>query len=401
MTQLFLVSLLIIVMCSTESLLHPTSIAPKELLNLSLTGSSKRFNDFSKFILQQQQLIIKELEIEDRNGIFIQDSWSKEQPMTSSLGSNNNLAGYGITAVIEKGQLLEKGAVSTTIVRGYLSEERATSISSRNKDKSNHIKVGAPYFAAALSLVLHSKSPMVPTFRADIRYFEVGGGEMVMGVTNPSVAWFGGGADLTPYYLFDEDVIEFHQSWKDICDTYCNHDNTNTQSIDWYEKFKKGCDDYFYIPARMEHRGVGGIFYDDLSTFDPLQITIDDQEGSSENIKNELQEKQLNNVMNFSKKVCQSFMPSYLPIVRRRRELLYSDIQRHWQLLRRGRYIEFNMLYDRGVKFGLTPGGRIEAVMVSCPPLVAWDYNHQTKPGSEEERLMGILKSPRDWIKYQ
>jgi coproporphyrinogen III oxidase len=198
---------------------------------------------------------------------------------------------------------------------------------------------------------------MVPTFRADVRYFELENGQ----------GWFGGGGDLTPYYLFDDDAKEFHQVYKNTCDKY---------SSSLYPTMKEWCDNYFYIPARQEHRGVGGIFFDDLSWIDGGDMS---------------------GAFDFTCDVCKTFMPSYLPIVKRRRSLSYTDEQRHFQLLRRGRYIEFNMLYDRGVKFGLVPGGRIEAVMVSCPPLVAWDYNYTPETGSEEERLMKILRAPIEW----
>lgn len=183
-----------------------------------------------------------------------------------------------------------------------------------------------------------------------------------------SAAWFGGGSDLTPYYLFDEDITEFHTKLKDMCDTHFRDENSLT-----YGNMKKSCDDYFYLPARSEHRGTGGIFFDDV-------------DASSE-------------TMAFVMDVASGWMPSWLPIVKRRGELPYTEEQRHWQCLRRGRYLEFNLLYDRGVKFGLanaTP--RVEGVMVSAPPMIAFDYNHVLKPGSKEERLVAVLKEPKSWV---
>jgi len=197
---------------------------------------------------------------------------------------------------------------------------------------------------------------MVPTFRADVRHFELEGGD----------GWYGGGADLTPYYVYDEDAVDFHSYYKDVCDA---HDDTA------YARYKKWCDDYFFIPARKEHRGVGGLFFDDLITLengaDPLP---------------------------FVKQVGEGFMPSYLHIAEKRSKEAFTEAQRQWQLVRRGRYLEFNLLYDRGVRFGLDGQGRTESVMVSAPPLIAWKYQVTTEPGSEEERLVEILRHPKEWI---
>jgi coproporphyrinogen III oxidase len=198
---------------------------------------------------------------------------------------------------------------------------------------------------------------MVPTFRSDVRIFFVQSEESKM-------AWFGGGADLTPYYLFDEDVTFFHDMYRDLC--------RNNQEEFSYEALKEICDDYFYLPARSEHRGTGGIFFDDM-------------EATPEAI-------------NFVKGVAKAWMPSWLPIVEKRRNTPFTEQQKQWQLLRRGRYLEFNLLYDRGVKFGLANANpRVEGVMVSAPPLIAWEYNHKIEEGSEEARLMEILKIPKKW----
>ena len=310
------------------------------------------FNDFTSFILNRQQNILSTLENEESNNVlFERDYWEKKN-------NNNEICSYGLTACLQEGKLLEKGAASTTIVKGILSKERAEAISSRDQ-KMIGIEVGNTYYASALSLVLHSRSPLVPTFRSDVRYFEVekSNGE--------KIGWFGGGADLTPYYLCDNEIKHFHQQYKEICDKYDNN---------LYKNLKENCDKYFYIPARVEHRGVGGIFFDDLSELP--------NNGSA---------------MEFTKSVCDEFMKSYLPLTKLNSKI-YTEEQRNFQLLRRGRYIEFNLLYDRGVKFGLVPGGRIESVMVSCPPLVKWSYNFKAKPNSEEERLISILKKPIDWI---
>jgi len=357
------------------------------LLGSMLIGCSENFNRFTKYCLNAQQNIISSLEaleadIEGKtfsntqksNSVsFLQEPWEK-------FSNDSKLVGHGITAVIEKSLVIEKGAVSTTIISGKLSPERASAISNRGKSVTDEIKVNAgdDYFACALSIVLHSKSPMVPTFRSDIRYFEV---QSKDSPTKERYGWFGGGADLTPYYLFDEDAKEFHSCYKSICDQYASH---QSHDANLYQELKEYCDRYFFIPARNEHRGIGGIFFDDLASLYETQSNCNSIKSTE-------------NAMAFTCKVCDSFMPSYISILRRRWSLPFTAEQRHWQLIRRGRYVEFNLLYDRGVKFGLVPGGRTEAVLVSCPPLVAWDYNYKPPKGGEEERLTAILKTPQDW----
>lgn len=336
-----------------------------------IAGSSSRFNKFASFCLDRQQEIIKELECVDGKSLFQQDPWDKK-------GDSAQLLGYGVTAVLQRGSVFEKAAVSTTITGGKLTSERAKAISSRSNIDISRL-IDTSYYASALSLVLHSRSPMVPTFRADVRYFELADG----------TGWFGGGGDLTPYYLFDEDAKYFHASYKQVCDRY---------HLQLYGKLKPWCDRYFYIPAREEHRGIGGIFFDDLLSTVPPEVAQTSSAVTQPSSSEVSPKDGLADAMAFTCDVCRAFMPSYLPIVHLRKHLPYTDEQRHWQLLRRGRYIEFNMLYDRGVKFGLVPGGRTEAVLVSCPPLVAWDYLHVPAAGSEEARLMDILKTPREWI---
>lgn len=320
-----------------------------------LLGSSNIFQDFTSFILTSQQNILTVLENEEQNKVlFERDYWEKKDDQ------NNVISAYGLTACLQEGTLLEKGAASTTVVTGILSKERSDAISGRDQ-KISGIDAGCKYYASALSLVLHSRSPLVPTFRSDVRYFEV---EKRDGAR---IGWFGGGADLTPYNICEDEIKTFHRQYKEICDKY---DDT------LYKKLKVNCDNYFFIPARGEHRGVGGIFFDDLSS---------------------LSENGIDSAMTFTKDVCNMFMTSYLPLTKLNSKP-YTEEQRNFQLLRRGRYIEFNMLYDRGVRFGLAPGGRIEAVMVSCPPLVKWSYNYTPKEGSEEARLMSILKKPIEWV---
>jgi len=246
----------------------------------------------------------------------------------------------------------EKGCISVTLIEdGVLSATRADAISART---GSGIREGAPYSACALSFVLHARSPLVPTLRGDVRVFTVGENE-----------WYGGGLDLTPSYVEAEDCEHFHSALAALCS---QHAEPQT-----YAEMKQTCDAYFYLPARNEHRGVGGVFFDDLkAAWAPsfalalLRAALD-AEGP------------------------------YVPIVRRRQPLPYTEAQKQWQLLRRGRYIEFNLLYDRGVKFGLSPES-VERVLVSSPPLVAFRYKAVPEEGSAEAETLAVLRTPREWV---
>ncbi|KAL0025908.1 hypothetical protein WJX77_002191 [Trebouxia sp. C0004] len=278
--------------------------------------------NFHQLLLATQQSIIREAESLDSSGqTFLIDKWATA-PSRS-----------GVTAVMQDGCLLEKGAVNISLVQG-----------------------GQSYSAAALSLVFHPANPFVPTLRADVRLFQVEG-----------QSWYGGGCDLTPAYLFEEDARQFHKFWKATCDKH---------HADLYPKYKAWCDDYFYIPARQEHRGIGGIFFDDLEAKDaPFDVS------------------------QFVKDVAEGMLSSWRDIATKRQATPFSDEQRQWQLLRRGRYLEFNLLYDRGVKFGLS-GGRLESIMVSAPPLIAWRYNVVPEAGSAEAELIAVLQKPVDWTSH-
>jgi Coproporphyrinogen III oxidase len=325
------------------------------------------FEDFSNFSQKKQLQIITEIESMDGSSqTFSNDRWG----VFNDKEGGSDLKSGGITRVLQKGNVVEKGACSFTLIKGgKLTAERAASIQGRQKDEGlPTIQPGDEYCAAALSMVLHTKSPMIPTFRSDVRIFLVRpskGGE--------TLAWFGGGSDLTPYYLFDDDITFFHKSLNDLCLKFRKENDDPCNDLIDYHIMKQACDDYFYLPARSEHRGTGGMFFDDI----PADASA----------------------MNFVKAVAENWMPSWFPIVEKRRNLDYNDQQKEWQLLRRGRYLEFNLLYDRGVKFGLANANpRVEGVMVSAPPLIAWEYNHMVEKGSEEERLLNILKHPKNWV---
>ncbi|CAG9461334.1 unnamed protein product [Pedinophyceae sp. YPF-701] len=302
-------------------------------------------DDFKDYVLDLQSRILAAGErIESSSGAkFLHDRWERDPADPS--------AGFGITCVLEDGDVLEKAAANVSIIEGVLTPERAQAMSSRGRASIDPAG-GQPYAAAAMSLVFHSKHPFVPTLRADVRLFRVGGEE-----------WYGGGCDLTPSYLDEADARAFHAHWRGVCDQH---------SPALYPEYKAWCDKYFYIPARKEHRGVGGIFFDDLASSADLDAAA------------------------FTRDVGDNIIPSWEPIVERHRHDAYTDEHRNWQLLRRGRYLEFNLLYDRGVKFGLN-GGRFESIMVSAPPLIRWKYNAVPEEGSPEWETLEVLRNPREW----
>ena len=251
--------------------------------------------------------------------------------------------GGGRTRVLEGGSVFEKGGVNFSEVSGDLPPEFAAKIPRGE---------GTAFFATGISLVIHPASPMVPTVHANFRYLEKG-----------NAAWFGGGMDLTPYYPRVEDAQHFHRTIKAACDRH---------NASLYPKFKQWCDEYFFLKHRGETRGVGGIFFDYLD--------------------NELEPD-----FAFVSSVGDSFLDAYVPIVERRRGETFSEQQRQYQLYRRGRYVEFNLLYDRGTIFGLETRGRTESILMSLPPLARWVYDFKPEPGSLEERNMEFFK-PRDWV---
>ncbi|KAL4709749.1 hypothetical protein ACJJTC_005552 [Scirpophaga incertulas] len=267
-----------------------------------------------------------------------------------------NEGGGGITCVLQDGRVFEKAGVNISVVSGKLPPSAVQQMRSRGK-KLNSEEL--PFFAAGVSAVIHPRNPMVPTIHFNYRYFEVQDSEGVQW-------WFGGGTDLTPYYLNADDAMHFHLVLKAACDA---HDKT------YYPRFKKWCDEYFFIPHRGEARGVGGIFFDDLDS--PSQWSA----------------------FNFVTSCAEAVIPSYMPLVKKHKDDAYGYHERQWQLLRRGRYVEFNLIYDRGTKFGLhTPGARFESILMSLPLNAKWEYMHDPKMNSAEEALMKVLKEPKDWL---
>ena len=297
---------------------------------------------FSTYIDKLQDRICSALEEIDGAARFQIDNW--ERPG----------GGGGQSRVLENGAVFEKGGVNVSKVYGQLPEPMKAYLKVEQVD----------FFACGISLVIHPKSPLVPTVHANFRYFELYD-------NNKKVVdqWFGGGIDLTPYYLFDEDVVHFHQQCKSVCDA---HDPA------FYQTFKDKCDRYFWNTHRNEARGVGGLFFDYCRASD---------------------ERSIEQWFDFVTAAGDAFLDCYTPIVNKRKDLPFGPEQRNWQELRRGRYVEFNLIHDKGTLFGLKTQGRIESILMSLPPAVQWKYNVSPAPDSEEERLVRVLQNPINWIK--
>jgi coproporphyrinogen III oxidase len=298
--------------------------------------------EFADWIKEIQNKICAAVEKADGEAHFIEDKWTRED------------GGGGITRVIQNGKVFEKGGVNTSEVYGKITPAIRTQLNVE----------GDSFFACGISLVLHPVSPMVPTVHANFRYFEV-----YDAASKVAGSWFGGGADLTPYYLFEEDAVHFHQCFKNSCDKF---------GEGLYEKYKLQCDNYFVNTHRNnERRGIGGIFYDHL---EPGEGFTDEQ------------------LLAFAKSNGEAFIEAYFPIVEKRKSLAFTEKQKHWQLIRRGRYVEFNLIHDRGTIFGLKSNGRTESILMSLPMNVRFEYDYQPEADSEEERFLEVLLKPRDWL---
>lgn len=302
-----------------------------------------------KFIKEQQKLIVEGLEQADGMK-FRKDEWERPN------------GGGGITCVLQEGKVFEKAGVGVSVVYGSLPKPAIEKMRANHKTLDPNVE-SLDFFAAGLSMVLHPYNPMAPTVHLNYRYFET---------ANPDGTsqawWFGGGSDLTPSYLFDEDAIHFHKTLKDACDS---HDK------EYYPRFKKWCDEYFYNKHRGECRGIGGIFFDDL----------DESERDQEN------------TFAFIQDCLKSFLPSYIPILEKRKDMPYTEEEKDWQQIRRGKYVEFNLVHDRGTAFGLnTPGSRVESILMSLPLTASWKYMHEPEPKSREQRLVEVLRDPKEWV---
>jgi len=292
------------------------------------------------YLLDLQNTICEAIEVIDVAGRFDADEWQKD-----------NGKGYGITNILSGGEVFERAGVNFSYVEGDKMPSSATALRPGLE--------GRNYRALGVSLVIHPHNPYVPTSHANVRFFiaEKTGEEPVW--------WFGGGFDLTPYYGFDEDVIHWHSEARKACLPFGD---------DVYPKYKKWCDEYFYLKHRDEPRGVGGLFFDDLNVggFDQCFA--------------------------FMQSVGNAFSKAYLPIVKKRKDMSFGERERNFQLHRRGRYVEFNLVYDRGTLFGLQSGGRTESILMSLPPEVRWSYQVEVEKGSEEERLYNHYLKHKEWL---
>lgn len=292
-----------------------------------------------EYLLDLQQRLVDAFEKADGRERFLRDEWQRDE------------GGGGITRVLQGGTLFEQAGVNFSHVQGAGLPPAATV---RRPELA-----GCRFEALGVSVVVHPVNPHVPTSHMNVRYFQA---------EKPGqdpVWWFGGGFDLTPYYPYEEDAVHWHAQARAACQPF---------GIDVYPRLKRWCDEYFHIRHRHEMRGIGGIFFDDLNDWGYARS------------------------FDFMRSVGDHFLPAYLPVAERRRNLAYGERERRFQLYRRGRYVEFNLVYDRGTLFGLQSGGRTESILMSLPPLAAWQYDARLEPGSPEERLTREFLQPRDWI---
>lgn len=337
----------------------PIHIRSKPIKNkIKMTDSAVPMRKkMEELIRRKQKEITKGLEELDTVQ-FRADSWTR-----------GNDGGGGTSMVLQNGSTFEKGGVNVSVVHGTLTPPAIRAM--KNDHKNLHLPIdpetgepdasGVRFFACGLSMVIHPINPHAPTTHLNYRYFET-----MHADGTPQAWWFGGGADLTPSYLYEEDAKLFHQLHKDALDK---------TDVTLYPKFKKWCDEYFYIKHREETRGIGGIFFDDLDDRDPDVL------------------------LNMVENCFDAFLPSYTEIIKRRMNMPYTEEERQWQQIRRGRYVEFNLVLDRGTQFGLrTPGSRVESILMSLPVTASWLYDHHPEPGSREDKLLQVLKNPIEWV---
>lgn len=301
---------------------------------------SARGQRMHRFFLDLQDRITDALAAADGSGAFREDVWERPD------------GGGGRSRVLADGPVIEKGAVHVSGVHGEMPEKFAQELPGQ----------GRGFFAAGISLIVHPRNPHAPTVHMNFRFLEKG-----------DRAWFGGGADLTPHILYPDDATHFHQVWRSACDRH---------AIVPYTRAKKTCDEYFFLPHRGETRGIGGIFFDYLGVPDDPRGTPAD----------------LDEAERFVLDAASCFLDAYVPVLDRRKHTPSTEDERAWQLHRRGRYVEFNLLYDRGTIFGLKTNGRIESILASLPNLVAWSYMHEPLPGTYQSALVEVLRSPRAWL---
>ena len=299
-----------------------------------------------KMITRVQYELCKQLAAFEPGQDFRVDRWERKE------------GGGGISCILQDGKTFEKAGVNVSVVHGTLPPPAVAQMRSRGKNLPKEGNL--PFYALGISCVIHPVNPFIPTMHFNYRYFEVNDG------SGKVVWWFGGGTDLTPYYLDEDDAVHFHKTLKDACDS---------SDTKLYPKFKKWCDNYFHITHRGERRGIGGIFFDDVDT--PSK----------------------DECFKFVEGCADAVIPSYIPLIKKHCNDPFTQENKIWQQIRRGRYVEFNLLYDRGTKFGInTPGARFESILMSLPLTARWEYMHSPKQGSPEEKLLKVLKEPKEWI---
>ncbi len=301
-------------------------------------------NELANWLQDLQSQICNSLEALDTQSTFISDKWERAE------------GGGGNTRVLADGKVFEKAGVAFSAIDGpipaFLKTQNEHSLTGKMHEAET-------FFATGVSLVIHPQNPFVPIVHMNIRFF----------TTDNGIWWFGGGIDLTPIYVVESDAQYFHQTLKSVCDTH---------NLSYYPKFKQWADDYFFIKHRNETRGIGGVFFDTLNSNDEIEA---------------------NQLKQFWQHIGNTFVPLYSEIVNRHKHESFTETQKNWQLLRRSRYVEFNLVYDRGTKFGLETGGRVESILMSLPKYASWQYNFKTEPNSEEEKTLSYLKKDIDWLK--
>lgn len=307
-----------------------------------LTSENMRVR-MQRMVREAQQSICQAIEELD-GAHFRQDLWSRPE------------GGGGDSRVLQDGNVFEKAGVNVAAVSGKMSSEAAVSALARGRQLPEG---PVEFFATGLSIVVHPHNPMAPSAHANYRYFELAGDSTAQSW------WFGGGADLSPSYLIRDDAVHFHRVHKDVCDLY---------DLTFYSRFKQWCDEYFYIAHRGERRGVGGIFFDNLNDRNPDQL------------------------FQFVRSCAWAFVPAYMPIVKARKDMPFTDSQKHWQQIRRGRYVEFNLVYDRGTTFGLRTGGRAESILMSLPLVGCWEETNLPVTDSLETKTLEVLRHPQEWV---
>jgi coproporphyrinogen III oxidase len=345
-----------------RSVNEPTHPAQQQAAQQACLPPADSRQRVSQALKDLQDSICQGLAAADGDGQFEEDAWVRPD------------GGGGRSRVMKEGRVFEQGGVNFSEVWG---DQLPPSILVQRPEAAGH-----GFYATGTSMVLHPRNPHIPTVHLNYRYFEAG-----------PVWWFGGGIDLTPYYPVEADVVHFHKTLKAACDKH---------RPEYYPTFKLWCDEYFYLKHRNETRGVGGIFFDYQDGMGEAYRGPhgDGPAAQQSRAQGALPQRSWEDLFQFAIGCGNAFLPAYVPIIERRQDTEYSEHERNFQLYRRGRYVEFNLVYDRGTIFGLQTNGRTESILMSLPPLVRWEYGYEPQPGTPEARLYDIFLKPQDWINW-